>query len=88
MNFNPDSWPSHDRGEATRKTIIKSLAIPRTRAELASLCGKSGKQIDRHLSRLSSESKIFVNASGLIALRLSVGLLTAFLVAFEGLTHG
>ena len=88
MNFNPDQWPSHNRGEATRQTILETLTTPRTRAELTAICGKSRKQIDRHLSRLSSECKIFVNESGLIALRLSVGLLSALLSIFEGLTQG
>jgi hypothetical protein len=88
MHFNPDQWPSHNRGEATRQSILAALTTPHTRAELTAICGKSRKQIDRHLSRLSSECKIFVNDSGLIALRLSVGLLSALLTIFEGLTQG
>jgi DNA-binding transcriptional ArsR family regulator len=87
MQFNPDSWPSHRRGEATRQSILSLLSTPRTREELAELCGKSRKQVDRHLSRLSSESKILINQSGLITLRLSAGLLTMFLWTFDSLTQ-
>lgn len=82
MYFNPDQWPSHNRGQATRDQIISCLSIPRTRAELAQLVGKSRKQIDRHLSRLASESMISVNESGLIVLRVSAG----FLLCLLGLT--
>ena len=75
MNFNPDVWPSHKKGEAVRQLILTCLDKPRTKQELAGLFNRSVRQIERHLNRLSSESKIMSNQTGQIVLRVGVGFL-------------
>jgi len=58
MEFNPDVWPTHKQGEAVRQLILTLLDKPRTKQELAELCHRSVRQIERHLNRLSSESQV------------------------------
>jgi len=72
MDFNPERWASHRRGEMTRHQILSVLDSPKNLETIAAQTNKSVRQIKRHIQMLSIEGKTMRLPDGRVCLKACV----------------
>ncbi|BFM39906.1 hypothetical protein [Synechocystis sp. LKSZ1] len=85
MDFNPERWASHRRGEIVRHQILSVLDSPKSLETIAAQTNKSVRQIKRHIQMLSIEGKTMRLPDGRVCLKVALALLIAVGWTVDGL---
>ena len=84
MDFNPEYWASHRRGEMTRHQILSVLDSPKSLETIAAQTNKSVRQIKRHIQMLSIEGKTMRLPDGRVCLKLASVMALGWIVSGLG----